>query len=323
MKAAQIAAFGGPEQLKLVSNAPVPAINDHQILIRVKAAGVNPVDTYIRQGAYSGNFKLPLILGSDAAGVVEKVGEKVESLKPGDRVFTARSKLAGSYAEFAVAEENAAWLLPEQLTFSQGAAIGIPYFTAYRILFQKMHAKAGETVLVHGASGACGIATVQIARAFGLTVLGTAGSDEGIAAIKAAGVHHAFNHRTEHYKEDIKNVVGAKGVNLIVEMLANVNLQTDIELVAQNGRIGIIGCRGRIEINPVMLMGKEASVVGVLLSVASDEDMNEMGHVFKAGIENGWLRPVVYREYPLEKASEAHKELIATTSAQGKIVLTI
>ncbi|XP_033372262.1 quinone oxidoreductase isoform X3 [Parus major] len=288
MRAVRVFEFGGPEVLKLQSDVSVPVPKANQVLIKVHACGVNPVETYIRSGTYARKPALPYTPGSDVAGVIESVGEQVTAFKKGDRVFTLET-LSGGYAEYAVAAANRVFPLPSKLDFKQGAAIGVPYFTAYRALCQKGCAKAGESVLVHGASGGVGLAACQIARACGLKVLGTAGTEEGMNVILRNGAHQAFNHRDPNYTERIK----------------------------------VVGCRGRIEINPRDTMSKESSIIGVSLFLATEEERHECATAVLDGIEAGWLKPVVGLEYPLEKVAKAHEDIICSSGAQGKMVLLL
>ena len=193
MKAIRVNEFGGPDVLRLEEvGTPQPAPG--QVLVRMHAIGVNPVETYIRAGAYARLPALPYTPGNDGAGVVEQIGDSVTEFKPGDHVYTAGS-LSGTYADFALCKIEQVHCLPKNASFAQGAAMGTPYATAYRGLFQRAEAKPGETVLVHGASGGVGTAAVQLARARGLRVLGTAGSDEGRKLVRDQGAHEVFDHR--------------------------------------------------------------------------------------------------------------------------------
>nr|XP_020516601.1 quinone oxidoreductase [Labrus bergylta] len=322
MRAIRVSEFGAPSVLKLCSDVTVPHPGHRQVLIRVQACGVNPVETYIRSGTYSRKPALPYTPGSDVAGVVETVGEGVSALKTGDRVFTTATE-SGGYAEYAVAAEQCVHKLPDALDFTQGAAIGIPYFTAYRALVHKAHAKAGETVLVHGASGGVGVAACQLSRALGLKVLGTAGTPEGMKVVLNNGAHLAFNHREEGYTDKIMEATEGRGIDVIVEMLANVNLSKDLQMLAHGGRVTIVGSRGPIEINPRDTMIKESSVTGVVLFFATPEETKQCAALLYAGMEAGWLNPVVGSKYPLNKAAQAHHDIIESPGAAGKMVLII
>ena len=187
MKAIQVHQFGGPEVLK-IQEVPTPKAGAGQILVRVHAAGVNPYDTYMRNGTYAIKPELPYTPGSDAAGTVVAVGDGVKKAKAGDRVYTAKT-LTGAYAEYALADESQLYPLPEKISFAQGAGLWVPYGTAYTALQHHAKARAGETLLVHGASGGVGTAAVQIARAMGMTVMGTAGSARGQELVKKEGAH--------------------------------------------------------------------------------------------------------------------------------------
>jgi NADPH:quinone reductase len=317
MKAIVVHEFGGPEVLKL-EDVPAPAPGPSQVLVRVKAIGVNPVDTYIRTGTYARKPQLPYIPHTDLGGVVEAVGASITRFKKGDRVYTFA--VNGGAAELAVCEEWQVQPLPENVSFQQGAALGVPYGTAWRALFIRAHARAGETVLVHGASGGVGTAVVQLARSHGLRVFGTAGTDEGLKLIREQGVHAAFNHREGNYRAAILAETDGQGVDLVVEMLANVNLDHDLELLALRGRVVIIGSRGRIEIDPRRTMARDLSIHGLTLFNATPEEFREIHAGLVAGLANGTLRPVIGKELPLGDVAKAH-QAVMEPGAFGKIVL--
>jgi NADPH:quinone reductase len=318
MKAIRVHEFGGPEVLKL-EEVPTPEPSAGQVLVRIHAAGVNPYETYMRAGTYPLKPPLPYTPGSDGAGVVEAVGEGVKKVRAHDRVYTGRTA-SGSYAEYALALEEEVHSLPGKVDFKQGAGIWVPYGTAYHALYHQAKAHASETVLVHGASGGVGIAAVQIGRAIGLRVLGTAGTPRGLEVAKREGAHAVFDHRRAGYRDEILQATGNRGVDIVLEMLANVNLSHDTKLLANNGRVIVIGSRGEVTINPRELMGRRASIRGFTLwGITPAEEADIHAGIF-AGLENGTLRPVVGKELPLAEASRAHKEILEPGSA-GKIVL--
>ena len=322
MKAIRVHKFGGPEVLQL-DDLPDPAPGPGQILVQIKAAGVNPSDTYVRSGTYALTPALPYIPGGDGAGMVKAVGAEVRAVKPGDRVYvsgTAGQRLVGTYAELAVAEAHHVHPLAPSLSFAQGAAVGVPYATAYRALFHKARAVPGETVLVHGASGGVGIAAVQLAVAAGLTVIGTAGSERGRALVRGHGAHHVLDHTAKDYLKDVAAFTDGHGADVILENLANVNLAKDLDVVARFGRIIVIGNRGTIEINPRGTMAKDATISGFVLWNASDAERASIHAALVAGLANGTLRPVVGQEIPLEDAPRAHQAVLEP-GAHGKIVL--
>ena len=318
MKAIRVGAFGGPEVLK-VEQVPDPRPGAGEVLVRVKAAGVNPYDTYMRAGAYgSGNPALPYTPGSDAAGVVEAAGAD-SGFAPGQRVYTSGT-LTGAYAELALCKRTQVHPLPGAVSFAQGAGVWVPYATAYRALFQLAHARPGETVLVHGASGGVGVAAVQFARAAGQVVIGTAGSDAGLSLVLKEGAHHAVNHRAPDYRARISELTGGAGVAVILEMIANLNLAHDLTMLKYRGRVVVIGSRGTVEINPRELMTREGAVYGLLLWRVPEPETAEIFAALDAGLAGGTLRPAVGAELPLASAAEAHRR-VAEPGAQGKIVL--
>ncbi|CAK7304994.1 Quinone oxidoreductase [Vulpes lagopus] len=322
MRAIRVFEFGGPEVLKLQSDVAVPIPKDHQVLIKVHACGVNPVETYIRSGTYRRKPLLPYTPGSDVAGIIEAIGENVSTFKKGDRVFTTAT-ISGGYAEYALASDHTVYILPEKLDLKQGAAIGIPYFTAYRALLHSARAKAGESVLVHGASGGVGIAACQIARAYGLKVLGTAGTEEGQNIVLQNGAHEVFNHRELNYIDKIKKSVGEKGIDVIIEMLANVNLSNDLDLLSYGGRVIVVGSRGPIEINPRDTIPKETSIIGTALYSSTKEEFRKFAMALQAGMEIGWLKPVIGSQYSLEKVVQAHENIIHSSGTIGKMILLL
>ena len=211
--------------------------------------------------------------------------------------------------------------LPDRLSFAQGAAIGVPYGTAYRALFQRAVAAPGETVLVHGASGGVGLAAVQFARAAGLRVIGTAGSEQGMELVRQQAAHQVVNHKNPRYRDSIMEFTEGRGVDVILEMLANVNLSHDLSLLAQGGRAVVIGSRGAVEIEPRELMKRDATMLGMMLFNISPHELASAHSAIAAGLEQGTLRPVVSRQLPLAEAVSAHHAILETSS-MGKIVLT-
>jgi NADPH2:quinone reductase len=318
MKAIVVHEFGGPEVLKL-EEIPTPKPTAGQVLVRIHAVGVNPYDTYMRAGTYAVKPPLPYTPGSDGAGTVEAVGPGVTKVKPSDRVYVAKT-VTGAYAEYAIALESQVHRLPENVSFSQGAGVWVPYGTAYHAIYHTAQAHASETVLIHGASGGVGLAGVQIARALGLTVFGTASSQKGLDLATREGAHQVFNHSKPGYLDEMMKATGARGVDIVLEMLANVNLANDMKLLATNGRVIVIGNRGEITINPRDLMSRRGSIRAFTLWALTPAEEAEIHAGIIAGLENGALRPIVGKELPLAEAARAHKEILEPGAA-GKIVL--
>jgi NADPH:quinone reductase len=326
MKAIVVREFGKPDVMTLELAAPDPTPGPGDVLVRIRAAGVNPVDVYMHTGTYARKPTLPYTPGFDGAGEVERVGADVKGVVPGDRVYIGGPGYApsgsGTYAERAICPPAHVHALPERSSFAQGAAIGVPYATAYRALFQRGGAKPGETVLVHGATGGVGIASVELAHARGLRVIGSGGTEAGLAAAREHGADVVVNHRAPDYTEEILRATNGRGVNVIVEMAAHINLDRDLTLLARGGRVVVVGNRGRVEIDARQAMGRDAAILGMTLFNASDSDLVEIHSAITAGLASGTLNPVIGREMPLADAARAH-EAVMEPGALGKIVLTV
>lgn len=318
MRAIRVHEFGGPEVLR-IEEVPELRPSRGQLVIRIHAVGVNPADTYMRTGTYTRKPALPYTPGTDAGGTVESVGSGVTRFKAGDRVYLAGS-VSGTYAEQALCEQHTVFPLPSNTSFAQGAAMHVPYGTAYRALFQRAQARGGETVLVHGASGGVGIAAVQLARAAGLRVVGTAGSDRGKKLVSAEGAHYVFDHKSKGHFDEALSVTGGRGYDVIIEMLSNVNLGRDLTILAPRGRVVVVGSRGTVEIDARNTMTRDAAILGMSLWNATPEDLTGIHSSLVSGLENGTLRPVIGQEIPLSEAPRAHKAVMEP-GAYGKIVL--
>lgn len=324
MRAIQVHEHGDPSVLQL-HDVGKPRLEPGKVLVRLHAVGVNPVDTYIRAGGYGRVPQLPYIPGMDGAGVIEAVGEAADlrrgarTLGPGDRVWVC-ARGGGSYAEYVTAEPYEVHALPDQVSFEQGACLGVPYLTAWRALMQVGAGRPGQSVLIHGASGGVGSACVQIAAASGLHALGTAGTADGLAFVRELGCEAAFNHREKGYEQQILDATGGRGVDLIIEMLANVNLERDMGLLASRGRIVVVGNRGETTVNARGLMGKDSSVHGMALFNATREEFLECAAGVEGGLRAGWLRPTVQEVMPLKEAPRAH-EWVMTDGKRGNVVL--
>jgi len=322
MRAIRIHTFGEPEVMKLEEVAD-PQPGPGQVVVRVHAVGVNPVETYIRSGIYP-KPPTPYTPGNDAAGVIEAVGPEVTQVAVGDRVYIAGS-LSGTYAEKALCLATRVHPLSAQASYAQGAAINVPYGTAYHALIQRARAVAGDSVLVHGASGGVGIAAVQLARAGGMTVIGTAGTERGRQLVRDQGAQHVLDHSAPGYLEQVLSLTAGRGVDVILEMLANVNLGDDLNVLARGGRVAAIGNRGpgnqgTATISPRAIMNRDAAILGIGLANASERELVGMHAALVAGLATGALRPVIGQEFPLAEAAKAHHAVIESR-AYGKIVL--
>lgn len=317
MKAIRVNQFGGPEVLKLEEIAD-PAPGPGEVRVNIAAVGINPVETYIRAGTYPALPKLPFTPGNDGAGTIDAVGEGVRNFKVGDRVYIAGST-TGTYAEKAIAKTDHIRPLPASIRFEEGAGIGVPYITAYRAIFEKAHIKPGETVLIHGGTGAVGLAAIQFLKNLGAAIIATGGTDEGRQLAKSQGASHVLDHRDDAHFDEIKTITGGRGVDVVLEMLANKNLGKDLTVLAKGGRVVVIGSRGEVTINPRDLMKVDGQILGLL---GSFEHRDAAHAAIGEGLRGGWLKPVISKTFPLADAGKAHVAVIGS-SANGKIVLTI
>mmetsp|Transcript_24593 Transcript_24593/g.59188 ORF Transcript_24593/g.59188 Transcript_24593/m.59188 type:complete len:331 (-) Transcript_24593:68-1060(-) len=321
MKAVVVTEFGGPSKLTLATKEiPVPGTG--QIVVKVYACGVNPVETYIRSGTYRRKPSLPYTPGSEASGIVHSVGSDVKDYKVGDRVWQTGS-LSGTYAQYNLCDvKQHVHCLPDNVPFAKGV-VSTAFRTAYRALFQRAQAKPNQTVFIHGASGGVGLAATQLAISQGMKVIGTAGTEQGLKLVKKQGCTEVINHRMEDRKKYTDAVLTATGggPDIILEMLANKNLNFDMQIIGKGGRIVVIGNRGTIDnVNPRLLMGKEAMVIGVSLPGPAHEQ--EAIAAIQAGLSTGALNPVVGPVFKLEDASKAHVEVIEhKAGTSGKIVI--
>ncbi|MEP3278721.1 MAG: NADPH:quinone reductase [Stappiaceae bacterium] len=322
MKAIRIHQFGGPEVLQLDEvEDPVPGPGE--VVITVRAAGVNPADTYMRNGTYRVKPDLPCIPGGDAAGEIAAVGEGVTAFKPGDRVFAGAAlgfDFTGCYAEKLKRPAAHVLPIPDTISFAEAAAFGVSYPTAHYALFARGGAKAGEAVFIHGASGSVGTSAIQLAKQAGLTVIGSAGSQKGMDLVRREGADHAVNHNEAGYLDQVRTLTDDAGPDLILEMLADVNLADDMDLAAMHGRIIVIGNRGEITVNPRLTMMKELDIRGIMLWNVSQAHIEKMMSDILDAAKAGKLKPIVGRKFPLAEAPAAQVAVLENGNG-GKIVL--
>lgn len=317
MKAIQVHEFGPPEVMGLEAVDLRPPGAD-EILVEIKAAGVNPVDTYIRAGWY-GSRKSPFTPGLDAAGIAVQVGPDVKDVSAGQRVFISGS-VTGTYAQQTICKSANVHPLPDAVSFEQGAALGVPYGTALRGLFQRGGAAEGQTVLIHGASGGVGIAAVQLAKAAGLTVIATAGSEAGRDLLGRQRADVVLDHHDPAHFQQVTEATEGKGVDVVLEMLANVNLAGDLKIAAKHGTVVVIGSRGPVEIDPRDMMSRELNVLGVMGNLATVEEKAAAWSGIAKWLKDGTIQPVIAQSMPLEDAAKAHVEVMESAH-HGKIIL--
>lgn len=318
MKAIRVHEFGEPDVMKL-EEVPDPVAGAGEVVVRLHAVGVNPVDTYIRAGRYGSMVTPPYTPGMDGAGLLESVGDGVQNVRVGDRVYLA-GITREAYAERVLVKADQVRVLPDSISFAQGAALNVPYGTAFRALFQRARVQSGETVFVHGGSGGVGVAAIQMAKARGLTIAATAGSPAGLKLIEEQGAKYVLDHTDQEYVSDALGATCGRGFDVILEMAAHINLNTDLDLMAPGGRVVIVGSRGEVSIDPRLTMAKESSVLGMRFFNTPPADFSEIFDGIDAGLADGSLQPVIGHEFALVDAPLAH-EAVMQPGAHGKIVL--
>lgn len=325
MKAIQVRQFGGPEKLVYTDVEDVVA-GKGEVCVRLYAAGVNPSDIYTLTGTYAFSIpQLPYTPGLDGAGIVEAIGDEVTNVRVGDRVFIAPlmgCKSTGTCAQKIVCDAALVHSLPDHVSFEQGAALGVPALTAYRALFQRACLKSGQTVFIHGASGGVGLQVVQMAKSHGAKVIGTASKPEGKKIVLQAGADIVMDHVTEATIKNALELTDGKGPDVIIEFLANINLETDLKLIAPFGKIVIVGNRGSIEINPRLAMQKECDILATALWNAPKDEYEQSVHGVIDMLKSGALRPIIGTTLPLQEASQGFEQL-AQGIGNGKLVLRI
>ena len=322
MKAIRIHEYGGPEVL-VYEEVPTPEPGPAQILVRVEAATVNPVDVAVREDRFPTPKAPPKTLGSDGAGVVEQVGHDVSSVKPGDEVFFSGLGIGseGSYAEYALIAEAQAVPIPAGLTFVDAAALGMTFPAAYYGLVTRGAVQAGETVLVQGAAGGVGSASVQLAVAFGARVIGTVTGAAEADLVRSLGAEATIDYRTEDVVARALELTDGKGPDLVHELVVSVNLPADVRLLATGGRIVCTGQGPSPEATVPIgdALAKDATLLFMNLNNAKRAGVAAIAREIAQMAAEGRVKPVIGEELALAEARHAH-ELLAGDHL-GKIVL--
>jgi NADPH2:quinone reductase len=326
MKAAYIEKVGPPENIRF-GDLPRPKPSGAQVLVKVKAVAVNPIDTYIRSGMVAMELPKPFVVGCDLAGVVEAVGPDVARLKVGDRVWGSNQGLSGrqgTFAEFAAVEERWLYPIPEGVTERDAAALALVGITAHLGLFRDAQLKVGEKVFVHGGSGGVASCVVQMAHAVGALVITSAGSEEKVQMCRRLGAKVAINYRTG----DVEGALRKFGpIDVWWENIREPNLVRAVDHLAMRGRIIVIAGR---EARPVFPVGpfylKDASLHGLAMFNAPAEEQRKCAAEINRWLGKGKLRPVIDRVLKLSEAAAAHRlqeenTLKKKNVLMGKIVL--
>jgi putative PIG3 family NAD(P)H quinone oxidoreductase len=324
MSAVAAPVAGGPDALVLVER-PVPVPAADEVLIAVRAAGLNRADILQRMGKYPPPAGVTDILGMELAGTVAAVGPAVTRFKVGDRVIALVA--GGGYAQFCTAAETVALPLPDRLSFVEGAAIPEAYFTVWLNIFTLGHLTRGETLLVHGGASGIGTAAIQLARAQGAYVIATAGSDEKCAACRALGAEVAINYRSEDFVERVRSVTTGHGADVILDIIGGSYVGRNYAVAAEGGRIVQIATQEspRAEVDLRLLMGKRLVHTGSTLRGRDIAFKSALAGAVATNvmplIASGTIHAVVDGTFPLEKAADAHKRMESSAHI-GKIVLT-
>lgn len=341
MKAVLIRRHGGPEVLE-VATLPKPKAEAGQVVIRVMAAGMNHLDTWVRRGLPGIAFPLPMVPGSDAAGVIDEVGTGVAGLKIGDRVFVAPGYSCGrcvecyagndplcrdygilgehrngTQAEYAALPAANVMPLPDGVSFEEGAAFALVFLTAWHMLVGRAQVRAGEDVLVHAGGSGVGTAAIQIARLHGARVFATAGSDEKAARLRDLGADAAINYRTADFLEEIRRLTGKRGVDVVVETIGQDTWERSLRALARGGRLVTCGATSGYQAATDLrfVFSKGLSILGS--TMGSRAELLRVARL----VGERRLRPVIDRVLPLDRVAEAHRAM-AERSLFGKILLT-
>jgi NADPH2:quinone reductase len=322
VKAVRIHEYGGPEVL-VYEEVPTPEPGPAQILVRVEAATVNPIDVAVRENRFPTPKAPPKTLGSDGAGVVEQVGGDISSVKPGDSVFFSGLGVGseGSYADYALIAEAQAVPIPQGLTFADAAALGMAFPAAYYGLVTRGAVQAGETVLVQGAAGGVGSASVQLAVALGARVIGTVKGAAEAELVRGLGAEATIDYQSEDVVARALELTGGKGPDLVHELVVSINLPADVRLLATGGRIVCTG-QGPLPEASVPLgdaIAKDATLLFMNLNNAKRAGVAAIAREVAQMAAEGRVKPVIGEKLPLAEARRAH-ELLAGEHL-GKIVL--
>jgi NADPH2:quinone reductase len=325
MKAVICKEHGLPDKLELATDWPEPAVGEYDVLIDVKAAGLNFPDVLMIQGKYQMQPGMPFIPGGECAGVVAAVGAKVSRFKVGDKVLSAGG--SGAFCEKIVAHELGVFPMPEGLSFEQAAGVSITYFTSYYALKQRANLQPGETLLVLGAAGGVGTSAIELGKQMGAKVIAAASTDEKLALCKKLGADELINYNEVDLKEAIKELTAGKGVDVVYDPVGGDYAEPAIRGMAWNGRYLVIGFASgpipKIALNLVLLKG--CSLVGVFWGRFVGEEpavnltnVEELWELFSSGK----ISPVVTDSFPIEQYEEAFNCMIERR-ARGKVILTM
>lgn len=329
MKAAFIRETGAPENI-IYGDLPDPRPTGSQVLVKVGAVSVNPIDTYIRNGAPYWELPEPYILGCDLAGTVVEVGPEAKRFKVGDRVWGSNQGLLGrqgTFAELAAVDESWLYNTPDNVSDQDAAAIALVGITAHLGLVQHARLQPGETLFVHGGTGGVGAMVVQMAKIIGARVIATGGSDEKCAMVRELGADSAINYKGQNVVEEVQRLA-PQGVNVFWETLRDPNFDEIVSLLAERGRIVLMAgrdARPAFPVGPFYVKG--CSLLGFVMFKASPLEQRHAADEINRWLASGKLKPQIAKVFPLSEAAAAHRlqednTLHKAGTIAGKIVLT-
>jgi putative PIG3 family NAD(P)H quinone oxidoreductase len=325
MKAVEISAFGAPEVLRL-SDRPMPVAGAGELLIRVAASGVNRPDVLQRTGNYPVPPGASDIPGLEVAGTISALGEGVTGWAVGDAVCALLA--GGGYADKAAVPQEQVLPIPRGLTMQQAAGLPETFFTVWTNVFQRGKLKSGESILIHGGTSGIGTTAIQLARAFGATVLATAGSDDKCEAARKLGAAVAFNYRTTDWVAEARQATNGRGVDVILDIVGGEYIAKNLDLLAVEGRLLQIAFlkTAKAEIDFSIMMRKRATITGSTLRPRPPAEKGAIARELRQHVwpllEQGVVAPVIHEVFPLERAADAHR-LMESSTHVGKLILSV
>ncbi len=325
MKAVNIKEFGPAENLETI-DVDIPTPGADEVLIKIDTAGINRPDIVQRNGFYPPPPGASPIMGLECAGTITEVGENVSSLAAGDQVCALLS--GGGYAEYAVAHAGCCLPIPSSLNLEQAAALPETYFTVWSNLFDRANLKSGETILIHGGTSGIGTTAIQLAKAFGASVITTSGSDEKCEQSKNLGANHAINYKTQDFVEEVRSITGGKGVDVILDMVAGDYVGRNVKCLAEDGRLVIIAVQGgvKVDFNILPVMKKRLTITGSTLRPRDNEFKaaiaDSLKHKVWPLLDKGEVKPIIDKIFPLDDVIAAHRHL-ESGDLLGKVLLKI
>lgn len=325
MKAVNIKEFGAADMLEVISvDKPEPAAD--QVLIKVHAAGINRPDIVQRNGFYPPPPGASPILGLECAGTIEDVGKDVVDWKVGDKVCALLS--GGAYGEYVVAYHGCCLPIPNGFDMIQAAALPETFFTVWSNLFDRAKLKAGETILIHGGTSGIGTSAIQLAKAFGATVITTSGSDDKCETCKSLGADHVINYKTQDFVEKTLEYTGGNGADIILDMVAGDYIGRNVKSLNEDGRLVVIAVQGGVKakFNILPVMKKRLTITGSTLRPRDNDFKSKIAIALKEKVwpllESGTVAPVIDQTFELDDVVAAHKYLEGGQHT-GKIILTL